>query len=107
MKTFLKIATLFSSSTLVLMVLFGLIFRATLYWTLPVEPGEPVGVGDILELVIYFTILALAGLNIILALLTLMVPNWRDVRLAIIALIVSLVMPPLFFMLHSIVPKLD
>ncbi len=106
MKNFIKIVMLFSSSTLVLLVLFGLIFRATLYWTLPVAPGEPYGIADILELIIYFTILGMASLNVIVGLILLLVPNWRDIRLAVIALIVSLIMPPLYFMLHSLVPKL-
>jgi len=106
MKKFIKIVTLFSSSTLVLLVLFGLIFRATFYWTLPVSPGEPYGIADVLELIIYFTILGMAGLNILLGLLMLMVTAWRDIRLAVIALIVSLIMPPLYFMLHSLVPRL-
>ena len=106
MKKFLKIAMIFSSSTLVLLVLFGLIFRATLYWTLPISPGEPFGLADILELFIYFTILGMAGLLILFALLMLTVPAWRNIRLAIIALIVSLIMPPLYFMLHAVVPRL-
>jgi len=106
MKKILKIAMLFSSTTLLLLVFAGLIFRATLYWTLPINPEDAYGVADVLELVIFFTILAMSGVNIIIGLLMLMVPSWRDVRLAIIALIVSLIMPPVFFMLHSIVPKL-
>ncbi len=97
---------LFSSTTLVLLVLFGLIFRATFYWILPVAPGEPVGIADVLELFIYFTILGMAGLNILLGLLMLVIPAWRDVRLAIISLIVSVVMPPLYFILHALVPRL-
>ena len=106
MKKFLKIAVLFSSTTLVLLVLAGLVFRATFYWTLPVNPGDAYGVADVLELVIYFTILVMAGSNIILGLLLLMIPTWRDVRLAIISLIVSVLIPPLYFMLHSLVPRL-
>lgn len=106
MKKFLKIAMLFSSTTLILLVIFGLIFRATLYWTLAVTPGEAYGIADVLELVIYFTILGMAGLNIILGLLMFMAPAWRDIRLGTISLIISLVMPPLYFMLHTLVPRL-
>ena len=106
MKKILKIAMMFSSTTLVLLVISGLVFRATFYWTLPVNPGEAYGIADVLELVFYFTILAMAGLNIILGLLMLMIPNWRDIRLAVISLIISLIMPPLFFMLHTLMPRL-
>ena len=106
MYKFIKISSLFAASTLLLLVLFGLIFRATFYWTLPINPGDAYGIADVLELVIYFAILAMAALTMLFAVLMLIVPAWRDIRIAIISLIVSLIMPPLYFMLHSFVPKL-
>jgi hypothetical protein len=42
------------------LALFGLIFRSTLYWKIPVEPGDPYGFGDVLEYLVWIALLVAA-----------------------------------------------
>ena len=96
----------FSAISMVLLVIVALIFRATLYWWLPVAPGEPAGGGDVIELLLFFGILLVATITLVIGLLLMIVPAWRDMRLGIVVLIISLISPPMYFMLHSMMPKL-
>ncbi len=38
----------------------GLAFRSTLYWLIPVVPGEPAGLGDVIELLIQFLLFGIS-----------------------------------------------
>ncbi len=96
----------FSAISMVLLVIAALIFRATLYWWLPVAPGEPAGGGDVIELLLFFGILLVATVTMVIGLLLMIVPAWRDMRLGIVVLIISLISPPLYFILHSMIPRL-
>ncbi len=49
----------------------GLVYRATLYWKIPVAPGDPYGLADIIELLFYFGILASSGVTMVFAFLIL------------------------------------
>jgi len=105
MDKFIRILSVFLASTLGLLAIFGLIFRATFYWNLPVNDAD--SIGDELDLLIYFSIFVLTGLSMLLGILMLMVPAWRNIRFAIILLIVSLIVPPFYFMFHSIITQLN
>jgi len=100
-----KLARFFAATT-VLLVIVALIFRATLYWWLPVTPGEPAGSGDVTELLLFFGILAVASITMVIGLLLMVIPAWRDMRLGVIVLIISLISPPMYFMLNSLMPAL-
>lgn len=88
------------------LAIFGLVFRATFYWMIPVTPGEPAGLADMIELLIFYGVLLTALAAMMLGVLLLMVPDWRNVRLATSVLVTSLVIPPMFYVLHALVPRL-
>ena len=86
--------------------LFGLIFRATLWWVIPVAPNEPYGLGDVIELAIYFLILAIAAFSLLWALALFVIPAIRDLKLGVILFVVSVGSPVAYYFLHTLVPKL-
>ncbi|MEJ2360696.1 MAG: hypothetical protein P8Z75_04605 [Gammaproteobacteria bacterium] len=88
------------------LAIFGWVFRATFYWMIPVSPGEPAGLADMLDLAIFFGVLLLASLAMVGGVLLLMVPAWRNLRLAISVLVTSLVTPPLYYIVHALIPRL-
>lgn len=88
------------------LAVFGLIFRATFYWMIPVSPGDPASLADIIDLLIFYGVLLSAFVAMVLAVLLLMVPDWRNTRLAISVLVTSLVVPPMYYVLHDLVPRL-
>lgn len=84
----------------------GLIYRSTLYHHLPVARGEPYGVGDVLDLLIYFALLGTSALTLGTALVLAAVPRWRS-RAAIIALILAGLLPlPIYVLLHARLPRI-
>jgi len=48
----------------------------------------------------------LALLAMMLSVLLMLVPAWRDPRTAIVVLIISLVTPPVYYILHAMTPRL-
>ncbi len=92
-----------TAGLLIVLALTGLVFRATLYWRLPVAPGEPVGIADVLELFGYLLILALSALSIILALV---VALRRRYATAIRVSMIAVLTPLAFYLLHPLVPRL-
>lgn len=105
-KAFINKLGKFLAITMVLLVIVALIFRATLYWWLPVAPAEAAGGGDIIELFLFFGILIVATITMLIGLLLMFVPAWQDMRLGLVVLIISVVSPPMYFMLNNLVPKL-
>lgn len=101
-KSFIIKLTHFCTYALVLLVVMGLLFRATLYWSLPVAPGESAGVGDLIELLFYFIILSLSGLVMCLAVVSACLnkhQQWSNLGL----FIVGLMMPFVYYLLHPYV----
>lgn len=92
--------------TLVALVVFGLLFRSTLYWAIPVAPGEPAGGGEIIEAVIFFGILGLGVLSMVMGVLLLVLPPRENIYLSVKILIVSVISLPAYYILHSFVPRL-
>jgi hypothetical protein len=43
----------------------GLVYRATVYESIPVAPGDPYGLGDVLELLLYFVLLGSSALTLL------------------------------------------
>ena len=76
------------------------IFRKTIYHHIPVAPGEPYGLGDVLELVIgLFTVLiCLLGLS--LGTIFLFLPKLKDPSLGKLYLIFSSLAFLIFFGFH-------
>lgn len=84
----------------------GLLFRGTLYHRLPVAAGDPYGLGDIIELLIYFVLIGTSLCTLLLALVVIARPAWRD-RLCITILLGAALLPlPVYYLLHAHVPRL-
>ena len=81
------------------MAFIGLIFRTTIYWQIPVRPVEPAWFGDLIELLIYFTILGLSGLSIIFSIIVAILKNYRT---AIGVFLVGIITPLAYYFLYSI-----
>lgn len=85
----------------------GLLYRATVYESIPVAPGDPYGLGDVLELLLYFVLLGSSALTLLTALLLSVVPslrNWRAVAALIGAGLLAL---PVYFLLHTYAARLS
>ena len=84
----------------------GWLFRATFYWRIPVVPGDPYGLGDILELLIYFALLGSSAVALGLAAIFIVVRSLRQWRSIAILACVGLLAIPLFLVVHSHLPQL-
>jgi len=85
----------------------GLLYRATVYESIPVAPGDPYGLGDVLELLLYFILIGSSALTLLTALVLSVVPslrNWRAVAALIGAGLLAL---PVYFLLHSYAARLS
>ncbi len=95
--------TKYSAILLVVIAMFGFLFRATLYWQIPVASGEPAGFGDVIELLIYLSILGVAGFVLVMSIIVAM---FKDYASALKGLFVGVVTPVAYYLLHSFVPRL-
>ncbi len=86
---------------LVLYVL-GIIFRQTLYWKLPVAPGDAYGIADILEVIFFFLILLACGIDFIFG-LVLIFKKSTATEIGIIFLVWSLILGVSYSPVHSFV----
>ena len=100
--TVIKLAN-YSAIILVVTLFLGLLFRATLYWIIPVAPNEAIGAGDVIELFIYFIILSIAGLVFVLSVVIALLQNFK---VALRIFLVSIVAPIAYYFLHHYVPRL-
>ena len=84
----------------------GWLYRATLYWRIPVAPGDPYGLGDVIELLIYLALLGSSASILGIALVFMLVPTFR--RWPAIAALVGagLLATPLYIAVHAHLPQL-
>lgn len=101
MLKYIKFASVFCVVTMIVLSIFGLIFRLMIYPGLSVNAGNAPGTGDLLELIIFLAILAMAGLCMVFGVIAFS-PLWREPRSAIVLLITSLIVPPFYYMLHGL-----
>lgn len=99
------IAAFFLSAQL-LLVLGGWLFRATLYWTIPVAPGEPYGLGDVLEWLIGITLVGTSVIAIGLAALFAAIRRLRDWRAVAMLGLSGALAFPITILVHPHVPQL-
>lgn len=90
----------------VALVLGGWLFRATLYWKIPVAKGDPYGPGDLLDLLFSFAVLGSSAVALASAALLAAVRRWRRWRLVAALAFAGLVATPLFAFVHPHVPQL-
>lgn len=100
-----KISVILEWVTVALAV-FALLFRATLYWLFPVEPGEPYGLGDILELglmaLLFVTGGVCAGLGVVLSARG----DDQARRLAFRPVLIGICSFVIYYFVHPHVPRL-
>lgn len=87
----------------VTLTIIGLAFRSTLYWLIPVMPDEPVGLGDIIELIILY---ALFGIGIFLIVASALLVMFKKINPALKAASIGLLSPLFYYIIHSYMPKL-
>lgn len=82
------------------------IFRATLYWSVPVADGEPIGGGDIIEVLFFLLLLGSCLLSILYSALLAAVPKVRNISYSIKLLLIGVGTPLMFLLLHPLIPRL-
>ena len=100
-----RIYQILAITPLVILVL-ALLFRSTLYWSIPVADGEPIGGGDILEGILFIILLASCLLSISFAIFISIIPKIRNNSYSIRLLIIAIVVPLVFWFIHPFVPRL-
>jgi len=90
----------------VVLLLVALLFRATLYWSIPVADDEPYGGGDILEIILFLLIILFSLAAALYATILAVVPKLREKKYILRLLLVGALVPMLYFILHPLMPKL-
>ena len=84
----------------------ALLFRATLYWSIPVADGEPKGGGDILEVLLFLILLGSCLLSILFSAFIAVVPKIRNHTYSMKLLLIGIVVPLVYWFIHPWVPRL-
>jgi len=82
----------------------GLLFRSVVWASWPPYRDEPYGAADILEGLIAFAILGLCAVCLVVGLIIVAVPRWRDRQLATRLLLKGAVLPVAYSFAHTHVP---
>jgi hypothetical protein len=88
----------------VFLLLAGWLYRATLYWKIPVASGEPYGLGDVIELLINFVLLGSSALTLVVALVFAVVRRLRHWRAIGALACAGILAVPLFLTIHAHLP---
>ena len=83
----------------------GWIYRATVYWRIPVARGDAYGLGDIIELWVYFGLIGSSIITLTVAAALMCVPTLRHWRSIAALACVGLLAVPLFVFVHSHLPR--
>lgn len=81
-------------------------YRATLYWKFAVAPGEPYGLGDVLEVLMSYTLIASSGLILATALVFVAVRSLRQWHAIALLACAGVLAVPLFRIVEPHVPQL-
>jgi len=86
------------------LAILGILFRSLIWASWTPYPGDPYGIADILELLIFAALFGLCALAILAAVLILLVPNWRDLRVAFQLLAIGTLLPLCYYFAHANIP---
>ena len=100
-----RLAQIIASVGIILAVL-GLLYRATVYWKIPVSPGDPYGLGDVIELFWFVALLVLAGITLMFSAVIAFVPQLRNARLAFMLFLAAVLSPTAYYLIHPFVPRI-
>jgi len=90
----------------IVLAFLGLLYRATVYWKIPVSAGDPYGFGDVIELFWFVAILLLAGVTLMFSAVIAFVPQIRNARLAFMLFLAAILSPTAYYIIHPFVPRL-
>lgn len=85
----------------------GLLFRATLYWKIPVTKNQPYGLGDILDGGFGVGVVLTSLLSFLYGLVLIFFPRLRNFNSALWLIGSALLSVLIYFLLHSRVPRLQ
>lgn len=100
-----RIYQVLAFAPLIILVL-AFLFRATLYWSIPVADGEPKGGGDVLELLLFMLLLGSCLLCLLFSCVMAVFPKIRNKTDSIKLLVIGLGVPLVFWFLHPLIPRL-
>jgi len=100
-----RLAKIIASVGMMLAVL-GLLFRATVYWNIPISPSDPYGLSDVIELFWFVALLVLAGITIMFSAVIAFVPQLKNARLALILFLAAVLSPTAYYLIHPFVPRI-
>ena len=100
-----RLAKIIASVGMMLAVL-GLLFRATVYWNIPVSASDPYGLSDVIELFWFVALLVLAGITIMFSAVIAFVPQLKNARLAFILFLAAILSPTAYYLIHPFVPMI-
>lgn len=89
----------------ILLAVVGLLYRATLYWKMPLLPGDPYGISDVIEVFWFMALLVLAGLTLMFSAAIAFVPQLRNARLAFVLFLAAILAPVGYYFIHPFVPR--
>jgi hypothetical protein len=89
-----------------LSLVWPLVYRATLYARLPLAPGDPYGIADILELVFWVVLVGTSTASALIGALLLGVRRWRSTRLGLGLLLLGAASVPTYLWLHRLAARL-
>lgn len=84
----------------------ALIYRATFYWQIPVVPGEPYGLGDIIQLLLFASILLLFLLTLMTSLICLLFWPKGKQKIYWLKIAIGIFTLAVYYIVHPYVPKL-
>ena len=73
-----------------------LVYRVTIYSRIPLAPGDPYGIADLLEFGFGLVLLGIAIACVLTGTLLLVVPRWRSVPLALALVMVGVASVPAY-----------
>ncbi len=93
------------TAPLVILVL-AFVFRATFYWSIPVASGEPKGGGDIIEVLLFLLLVGSCITSILISALLAVIPKIRNNTYSLKLLIIGVVAPLVYWLIHPLIPRL-
>jgi hypothetical protein len=102
----MRVLALIVLGACVLLFIGGLVFRAMVYWRLPIAAGDPYGIADIVEYGLYMILLVAAVAAFLLGAVLVIVRKLGLARIGVALIVVSAVATLAYSPLHTFVARL-
>lgn len=100
-----RLSTILEFATVALAIL-ALVFRATLYWLIPVAEGEPYGLGDVLDFGLMILLFLVSSVCASFGVLLSIRGDGLEQRLAFRPVLVGICSFVVYYLVHPQVPRL-